>query len=56
MSRTLFAAALLALSSTAAAESTGGLVDMDRPDYDATPVINTEAKWMRCCRCDDTTA
>ena len=49
MSRTLFAAALLALCSTAAAESHTSLVDMDRPDYDATPVINGTAvpagKW-----------
>src|SRR5688572_16628570 len=49
MSRTLFAAALLALSSTAAAETHSSAIDTDRPDYDATPVINGTAvpagKW-----------
>jgi len=49
MTKTFFAAALLALTSTAAAEHTAGHVDMDRPDYDAKPVINGTAvpagKW-----------
>lgn len=48
MSRTLFAA-LLALTSTAAAETRTRALDTDRPDYDATPVINGTAvpagKW-----------
>lgn len=49
MSKTFLAATLLALASTAAAENQSGLVDMDRPDAVATPVINGTAvpagKW-----------
>ncbi len=48
MSRT-FIAALLALTSTAGAETGSTALDIDRPDYDATPVINGTAvpagKW-----------
>jgi len=49
MSRTFLAAALLALTSTAGAEVDSSDVDTDRPEYDATPVINGTAvpsgKW-----------
>lgn len=48
MSKTLLAA-LLALTSTAAAEKSSTALDTDRPDYDAKPVINGTAvpagKW-----------
>ncbi|MBA3457776.1 MAG: serine protease [Deltaproteobacteria bacterium] len=48
MTRTLIAA-LLALTSTAVAETSSSALDMNRPDYSATPVINGTAvptgKW-----------